>query len=99
MVKDFCCHIVRVVYGQQPHDVLLPRLADMEAAVPDALFQPGDLTADIVFSLPVQLKDQRKLPCRGGGGLDIVQMSGVLPQQFPQGRQVLLRAAQNPDAY
>lgn len=38
-VKDFRGHIVGVINGQQPHNVLLPGAADMEPPIPDTLFQ------------------------------------------------------------
>ena len=62
----------------------------MESQIPEGLLclpQTADVLAGLLRSQPV---DQGELPCRGGGGLDLVQVGGVLPQEFPDGREFLL---------
>ena len=58
----------------------------MEAAIPEAFLRlPGICRAVLVHRV-----HQRELPGRGGGRLDVVQVGGVPPQQFPDGRELLL---------
>ena len=62
----------------------------MEALIPDPLIHLAELDLVALSALLIQPENQNELPRRGGGGLDLVQMGGVLPQQFPQGGQFLL---------
>ena len=55
----------------------------MESQIPECLLhlpQAADVLAGLLL---IQAIDQGKLPGRGGGGLDLVQVGGVLPQEFP----------------
>ena len=61
----------------------------MESQIPQGLLhlpQAADVLAGLLL---IQAIDQGKLPGRGGGGLDLVQVGGVLPQEFPDGRELL----------
>ena len=61
----------------------------MESQIPQGLLhlpQAADVLAGLLLILAI---DQGKLPGRGGGGLDLVQVGGVLPQEFPDSRELL----------
>ena len=78
--------ILLVVDGQDALNVLAISQPDVEPGIPESLFrQPGIGGAVLVLWI-----DQRKLPRRGGGRLDVIQMGGILPQQIPDGGERLL---------
>ena len=88
-VKMLRGHVLLVVDRQQAFYVLFLRHADVEAAVPDALFQLFQ-GAVVLVGLGVDPVDESELPRRGGGGLDIVQVGHVLPEHFPDSGDRLL---------
>ena len=62
----------------------------MEALIPEGLLCLPQTAVVLAGLLRPQPVDQGKLPGRGGGGLDLVQVGGVLPQELPDGRELLL---------
>ena len=83
-VEMFSGHILLIVNRQQALDVLLFCQPEVESAVLDLLLQPLEI-ALVTAGFLVQTADKGELAGRGGGGLNLVQMLHVLPEQLPEG--------------